>query len=89
MEFNHCICQGMQEEFALVLKLTFDTNTIYIVIYWAKIVFSLCLQRDISADRRGAPRGAGPLATAKTAKKLIRRSKRSIKEQSLRIEFVL
>ena len=37
----------MQEEFALVLKLTFDTNTIYIVIYWAKIVFSICLQRDL------------------------------------------
>ena len=38
----------MQEEFAMVSKLTFDTNTIYTVIYWAKIVFSLCLQRDLN-----------------------------------------
>ena len=37
----------MQEEFAMILKLTFDTNTIYTVIFWAKIVFSLCLQRDL------------------------------------------
>ena len=47
MEINHWTRRGMQEEFAMILKLTFDTNTIYTVIYWAKIVFSLCLQRDI------------------------------------------
>ena len=47
MEINHWTRQGMQEEFAMVSKLTFDTNTIYTVIFWAKIVFSLCLQRDL------------------------------------------
>ena len=43
----------MQEEFAMILKLTFDTNTIYTVIYWAKIVFSLCLQRDLYRWMKG------------------------------------
>ena len=47
MEINHWTRRGIEEQFAIVLKLTFDTNTIYTVIYWVKILFSLCLQRDI------------------------------------------
>ena len=50
MENNHRTRWGMQEEVALILILTLHTNTIYIVIYWVKIVFSLCLQRDKWAD---------------------------------------
>ena len=46
----------MQEEFAMILKLTFDANTIYTVIYWAKIVFSLCLQRDLERETEEARR---------------------------------